>query len=84
MPQKIKSCLPTNLEIRMTRQYSIYVRYSTLTDVPIRTQGGITIDDPEIFDGMPVGLQVVGFRNEEEATIAMAEILDNAVSQSLE
>ncbi|CAL1695906.1 unnamed protein product [Somion occarium] len=36
--------------------------------------------DPECFHGLPVGLQVVGYRGEEEATIAMAELVDAALA----
>ena len=36
-------------------------------------------DDPQAFDNAPVGLQVMGRSQEEEAIIAMAEIIDNAL-----
>ena len=36
-------------------------------------------DDPELFHGLPIGLQLVGRTLEEEAVIAMAEIVDRAL-----
>lgn len=36
-------------------------------------------DDPEVFHGLPVGLQLVGRTLEEEAVIAMTEIVDRAL-----
>jgi len=40
--------------------------------------------DPILNKGCPVGLQVVGQRQEEEATIAIAEIVDNALKAFVE
>jgi len=40
--------------------------------------------DPSITKGSPVGLQVVGQRQEEEATIAVAEIVDRALKAMAE
>ena len=40
------------------------------------------IDDPQLFHGLPVGLQVVGYRGEEEATIAIAEIVEATLQTS--
>jgi len=37
-------------------------------------------DSPEAFENSPVGLQVIGRTHEDEAVIAMAEILDVALS----
>ncbi|TCD71499.1 hypothetical protein EIP91_008880 [Steccherinum ochraceum] len=39
------------------------------------------IYDPELLAGLPVGLQVVGQRHEEEAILAMGAILDDALKQ---
>lgn len=39
-------------------------------------------DDPEVFQNAPVGLQVVGRTLEEEAVIAMTEIVDGALKAS--
>ena len=40
---------------------------------------GSPTDDPEVSKGCPVGLQVVGQSQEEEAIIAIAEIVDRAL-----
>ena len=37
------------------------------------------LDDPELFHGLPIGLQLVGRTLEEEAVIAMTEIVDRAL-----
>ncbi|EPQ61159.1 amidase [Gloeophyllum trabeum ATCC 11539] len=37
--------------------------------------------DPKLFHGAPVGLQLIGRTLEEEAVIAMTEILDNALGK---
>lgn len=37
------------------------------------------IDEPELFHGLPVGLQLIGRTWEEEGVIAMAEIVDDAL-----
>lgn len=39
-------------------------------------------DKPELFDNAPVGLQLVGRCQEEEAVIAMTEIVDAALKQA--
>ena len=39
----------------------------------------LRIDDPEIFHGMPVGLQLVGKTLEEEAVLAMTGIVVEAL-----
>ena len=36
-------------------------------------------DDPELFHGLPIGLQLAGRTLEEEAVIAMTEIVDRAL-----
>ncbi|KAL4244286.1 amidase family protein [Abortiporus biennis] len=36
--------------------------------------------DPELFHGLPVGLQLIGRTQEEEAVIAMTEIVDKALA----
>ncbi len=38
-------------------------------------------DDPTTFSNAPVGLQLVGRSQEEEAVLAMTEIVDSALSQ---
>ena len=40
------------------------------------------IDDPELYDGSYVGLQVVGRRLQEERTLALAEVVDNALKSA--
>lgn len=39
------------------------------------------LDTPEIFKNAPVGLQLVGRCQEEEAVIAMTEIVDTALKE---
>ena len=39
------------------------------------------LDDPDTFKGAPVGLQLVGRTLEEEAVIAMTEIVDAALKE---
>lgn len=36
-------------------------------------------DDPELFHGLPVGLQLIGRTLEEEGVIAMTEVVVKAV-----
>lgn len=36
--------------------------------------------EPELFDGLPVALQLIGGCQEEEAVIAMTEIVDKAIA----
>ena len=36
-------------------------------------------DDPELLHGLPVGLQLIGRMQEEEAVIAMTEAVDKAL-----
>lgn len=36
-------------------------------------------DDPDLFHGLPVGLQLIGRTQEEEAVIAMTEVVDRAL-----
>lgn len=38
-------------------------------------------DDPEVFKGAPISLQLVGGTLEEEAVIAMTEIVDSALKK---
>ena len=35
----------------------------------------ITLDDPELFHGMPVGVQIVGRRLQEERVLALSEVV---------
>lgn len=37
------------------------------------------LDDPEVFNNAPIGLQLVGRTFEEEAVIGMMEIVDAAL-----
>ena len=37
------------------------------------------VDDPQLFHGLPVGLQLVGRTLEEEGVIAMTEVVDKAL-----
>ena len=41
-----------------------------------------TPDDPELFDGLPVGLQLIGRTLEEEGVIAMTEVVVAALEAS--
>ena len=36
---------------------------------------GLIVDDPEKYDGGPVGLQVIGRRFEEEKVLEMLEVI---------
>ena len=36
-------------------------------------------DDPETYDGAPVGLQIVARQHEEEKVLAIAKIVDSAL-----
>ena len=40
------------------------------------------IDDPEIYDGAHVAVQLVGRRLQEEKVLAMAEQLGNEIARS--
>lgn len=37
------------------------------------------LDDPQLFHGLPVGLQLIGRTLEEEGVLAMAEVVDAAL-----
>jgi len=39
-------------------------------------------DDPEVFHGMPIGLQIMGRRLEEEKVLAVAEEVRRCVENS--
>jgi Asp-tRNA(Asn)/Glu-tRNA(Gln) amidotransferase A subunit family amidase len=39
-------------------------------------------DDPHVFEDAPVGLQLVGRTHEEEAVLAMTEVVDNALKRA--
>ena len=39
----------------------------------------LIVDDPEVYHGGPVGLQLVGRRLREEDVLEMAEILESAL-----
>jgi amidase len=41
----------------------------------------LAIDDPEIYDGAYVGVQLVGRRLQEEKMLAITNVLSNALSQ---
>lgn len=43
----------------------------------------IDTDDPELFHGTPIGLQLIGRTLEEEGVLAMTEIVDNALKAFL-
>lgn len=56
---------------------------SAFTDLPPGSQSQneeqLTIgraDDPDIYDGAPVGLQIVGRKHEEEKILAITKIVD--------
>lgn len=40
---------------------------------------GSEIDDPQIFDGLPISLQLVGRRFEDEKVIAILEYITAAI-----
>lgn len=39
-------------------------------------------DDPAVYHGMPIGLQIIGRRGEDEAVIRMTEIVEQAVKKA--
>jgi amidase len=39
------------------------------------------LDDPEIFHGVPIGLQIVGRRLEEERILAISEEVERCLSK---
>lgn len=39
-------------------------------------------DDPQLFHGLPVGLQLIGRTLEEEGVIAMTEVVDRALKMT--
>ncbi|CDO71742.1 hypothetical protein BN946_scf184920.g26 [Trametes cinnabarina] len=39
------------------------------------------VDDPELWHGMPVGLQLIGRTHEEEGVIGMTEVVDEALKK---
>ena len=43
----------------------------------------LCVDDPELFHGLPVGLQLIGRTLEEEGVIAMTEVVVEALRASL-
>lgn len=61
------------------RRYIIYV--SLLASMLDSTGGLSSLDDSGLFDGCPVGLQLIGRTQEEEAVIAMTEIVDRALRE---
>jgi Asp-tRNA(Asn)/Glu-tRNA(Gln) amidotransferase A subunit family amidase len=42
----------------------------------------LILDDPEVYHGGPVGLQLVGRRLREEDVLEMAEILETALKKA--
>ena len=42
----------------------------------------LTVDDPEVYHGGPVALQLVGRRLREEDVLEMAEILETALKKN--
>ena len=47
---------------------------------PLLTRA-LAADDPAVFKNAPISVQVVGRTLEEEAVIAMSEIVDNAIKK---
>jgi len=43
----------------------------------------IVVDDPEIYDGAHVGVQIVGRRFQEEKVLALTEILGDALGKHI-
>lgn len=41
-----------------------------------------TADDPEIYHGAPVGIQIVGKKFEEEKVLAIAHLVNQALQES--
>lgn len=49
---------------------------------PLGTDANQQTDDPDSYDGAPVGLQIVGQRFQEEYILSIAEILEAALQAS--
>ena len=45
-----------------------------------RTDIFVTLDDPEIYDGGPVGVQIIARKFEEEKILAIAKVIHSALN----
>ena len=70
-----KSSLTTSCRLP-TKTYTTDV--STCLPTPLPKALSDRPDDPERYHGMPIGVQVIGQRGEDEAVLRMAEIVDAA------
>ena len=59
--------------------YDICTLFSPLYIRALIDGAAIVLDDPETFKGAPVAVQLVGRTLEEEAVIAMTEVVDLAI-----
>ena len=77
--------LPTDFIMNWTRQTTTFVwRFHPSLSSPFVTQPpSVCIDDPETFKHAPICIQVIGKTMEEEAVIAMGEIVDSALKTKL-
>ncbi len=71
----------TTSTMNLTRRITSFVCTNiNATEISIPLNLNILIsDDPEVFKGAPISLQLVGGTHEEEAVIAMTEIVDKAL-----
>ena len=60
----------------MTKRFTICVRFHSHRAV--RVLKSIT-DDPERFEGLPVGVQVVAPNYQEEIVLGLGEVVDSAL-----
>lgn len=72
---------PTSSIANLTSRITSFVRTLQLR-APFYRASSFSVhitDDPEVFKGAPISLQVVGGTHEEEAVIAMTEVVDKAL-----
>lgn len=67
--------------MQLTRRITSFVSFPHSTREDILAQ--CALDDPETFWNAPVSLQLVGRAQEEEAVIAMTEIVDAALKEQV-
>ena len=69
------SMTTTNLITPYVRTHYSYVFLLALNSI-------FSPDDPEVFNNAPVGLQLIGGTLEEEAVLAMTEVVDRALTKN--
>jgi len=82
-PSSTRRSLPTRFIMNWTRWTTTCVWKFHLYCPLIRTHPCLFVDDPETFKDAPICIQVIGKTLEEEAVIAMGEIVDLALKAKL-